>query len=244
MAKVILKYEAAVLKEIPLKQGTLTIGRTAANDLPIDNLAVSGHHAKISYEGDKFVLEDLNSLNGTFVNNQRVRKSSLKHGDEILIGKHTLVYNDEGGAPVEKPATDSERTQPMAKLEETMVLDTKKRREMLQKATVVATEGASATNAERIGTLTVLSGKTDQKEYILTGRLAMIGKSDQATIRLKGWFAPQVAAVINRKEGGYSLSPSGGDAKVNGEKLNAARDLKESDIIEVAGVKLQFFFRE
>jgi len=244
MAKVILKYEAAVLKEIPLKQGTLTIGRTAANDLPIDNLAVSGHHAKISYEGDKFVLEDLNSLNGTFVNNQRVRKSSLKNGDEILIGKHTLVYMDEGGAPPEKVDPDSERTQPMAKLEETMVLDTKKRREMLQKATVVATEGSSATSTERIGTLTVLSGKTDQKEYILTGRLAMIGKSDQATIRLKGWFAPQVAAVINRKEGGYSLSPSGGDAKVNGEKLQAARDLKESDIIEVAGVKLQFFFRE
>jgi len=244
MAKVILKYEAAVLKEIPLKQGSLTIGRTAANDLPIDNLAVSGHHAKISYEGDKFVLEDLNSLNGTFINNQRVRKSSLKHGDEILIGKHTLVYHDEGGAAPEKVDTDSERTQPMAKLEETMVLDTKKRREMLQKATVVATEGSSATATERIGTLTVLGGKTDQKEYILTGRLAMIGKSDQATIRLKGWFAPQVAAVINRKESGYSLSPSGGDAKVNGEKLHTARDLKESDIIEVAGVKLQFFFRE
>lgn len=243
MAKVILKYEAAVLKEIPLKQGTLTIGRTAANDLPIDNLAVSGHHAKIYYEGDKFVLEDLNSLNGTFVNNQRVRKSALKSGDEILIGKHTLVYQDEGGAPPEKAERDDEATQPMAKLEETMVLDTKKRREMLQKATVVATEGASAT-AERVGTLTVLSGKTDQKEYILTGRLAMIGKSNQATIRLKGWFAPQVAAVINRKEGGYNLSPSGGDTKVNGEKLHAARDLKESDIIEVAGVKLQFFFRE
>ncbi len=244
MAKVILKYEAAVLKEIPLKAGSLTIGRTAANDLPIDNLAVSGHHAKISYEGDKFVLEDLNSLNGTFVNNQRVRKSSLKNGDEILIGKHTLVYMDEGGAPPEKIDPDSERTQPIAKLEETMVLDTKKRREMLQKATVVATEGASATATERIGTLTVLAGKTDQKEYILTGRLAMIGKSDQATIKLKGWFAPQVAAVINRKDVGYSLSPSGSDTKVNGEKLHAPRDLKESDIIEVAGVKLQFFFRE
>jgi pSer/pThr/pTyr-binding forkhead associated (FHA) protein len=243
MAKVILKYEAAVLKEIPLKQGTLTIGRTAANDLPIDNLAVSGHHAKIAWEGDKFVLEDLNSLNGTFVNNQRVRKAFLKNGDEILIGKHTLVYSDEGGAPPEKPDAESERTMPMAKLEETMVLDTKKRREMLQKATVVATEGASA-SAERVGTLTVLAGKTDQKEYILTGRLAMIGKSEQATIRLKGWFAPQVAAVINRKEGGYSMAPSGGDAKVNGEKLQAARDLKEGDILEVAGVKLQFFFRE
>jgi predicted component of type VI protein secretion system len=242
MAKIILKYEAAVLKEIPLKQTTLTIGRTQANDLTIDNLAVSGHHCKVYFEGDKFVLEDLNSLNGTFINNQRIRKSFLKNGDEVLIGKHTLVYIDEG-AP--QPESTADRTMPMAKLEETMVLDTKKRREMLQKATVVATEGASvAPAAEKIGSLTVLDGKTDQKEYILTGRLSMVGKSEQATIRLKGWFAPQVAAVINRKENGYAISPSGTETKVNGQTVAGARDLKEGDVIDVAGIKLQFYFRE
>ena len=245
MAKIILKYEAAVLKEIPLKQATLSIGRTAANDLPIDNLAVSGHHAKIYYEGDKFVLEDLNSLNGTFVNNQRIRKSFLKNGDEVLIGKHTLVYMDEGGAPPPPPTVAADATMPMAKMEETMVLDTKKRREMLQKATVVATDGSSAAPAaEKVGSLTVLEGKTDNKEYILTGRLSMIGKSDQATIKLKGWFAPAVAAVINRKESGYTVSPSGSETKVNGQATQGVRDLKEGDIIEVAGTKLQFYYRE
>ena len=245
MAKIILKYEAAVLKEIPLKQATLSIGRTAANDLPIDNLAVSGHHAKIYYEGDKFVLEDLNSLNGTFVNNQRIRKSFLKNGDEVLIGKHTLVYMDEGGAPPPPPVIAADATMPMAKMEETMVLDTKKRREMLQKATVVATDGASAApTAEKVGSLTVLAGKTDVNEYILTGRLSMIGKSDQATIKLKGWFAPAVAAVINRKESGYTVSPSGSETKVNGQHIQGVRELKEGDIIEVAGTKLQFYYRE
>jgi len=245
MAKIILKYEAAVLKEIPLKQATLSIGRTAANDLPIDNLAVSGHHAKIYLEADKFVLEDLNSLNGTFVNNQRIRKSFLKNGDEVLIGKHTLVYIDEGGAPPPPPELAADRTMPMAKMEETMVLDTKKRREMLQKATVVATDGASAAPAaEKVGSLTVLAGKTDNHEYILTGRLSMIGKSDQATIKLKGWFAPAVAAVINRKESGYTVSPSGSETKVNGQVTQGVRELKEGDIIEVAGTKLQFYYRE
>jgi pSer/pThr/pTyr-binding forkhead associated (FHA) protein len=245
MAKIILKYEAAVLKEIPLKQATLSIGRTAANDLPIDNLAVSGHHAKIYFEADKFVLEDLNSLNGTFVNNQRIRKSFLKNGDEVLIGKHTLVYMDEGGAPPPPPELAADRTMPMAKMEETMVLDTKKRREMLQKATVVATDGASAAPAaEKVGSLTVLAGKTDNHEYILTGRLSMIGKSDQATIKLKGWFAPAVAAVINRKEAGYTVSPSGSETKVNGQVTQGVRELKEGDIIEVAGTKLQFYYRE
>ncbi len=245
MAKLILKYEAAVLKEIPLKQATITIGRTQANDLPIDNLAVSGHHAKVYVENNQFVLEDLNSLNGTFLNNQRVRKSFLKNGDEILIGKHTLVFVDEGGPPPERPPeTDAERTVPTAKLDATVVLDTKKRREMLQKATVVATEGASPAAVEKVGCLTVLGGKTDQHEYILTSRLSVIGKSEQASIKLKGWFAPSVAAAINRKEGGYTLAPSGAETKVNGEKLAGPRDLKEGDMIEVAGVKLQFYFRE
>jgi pSer/pThr/pTyr-binding forkhead associated (FHA) protein len=245
MAKLILKYEAAVLKEIPLKQAAISIGRTPGNDVVIDNLAVSGHHAKVYYEADKFVLEDLNSLNGTFVNNQRVRKAYLKNGDEVLIGKHSIVFHDEGGPPPEPPRSAADQTMPMAKLEETMVLDTRKRREFLQQATVVAEEGPSALAIERIACLIVLSGKTDQKEYILTSKLAMIGKSPMASVKLKGWFAPDVAAVINKRERSYQIAPSGkSGAKVNGQVVAGPQELKEGDLIEVAGVKMQFNYRE
>ena len=126
MAKLILKYEAAVLKEIPLLKAILTVGRTPGNDVVIDNPAVSGQHAKILVEQDQVMVEDLSSLNGTFVNNQRIRKSPLKDGDEILVGKHILVFNGEGPA-LPKAVPAMERTQainPFA--EETMVLDTKK----------------------------------------------------------------------------------------------------------------------
>jgi pSer/pThr/pTyr-binding forkhead associated (FHA) protein len=239
MAKLILKYEASVLKEISLKQASITIGRTPGNDVVIDNLAVSGHHAKVYYETDKFVLEDLNSLNGTFVNNQRVRKSYLKNGDEILIGKHTLTFQDEGGPP--PPAEeDSERTLPVAKLDQTVVLDTRKRREFLQQA-----GGAAPGIVQKVGCLTVLSGKTDQNEYLLTSKLSMIGKSPMASVKLKGWFAPDVAAVINKREGSYQIAPSGkGGAKVNGQSISGPLDLKDGDLIEVAGVKMQFSYRE
>ncbi len=245
MAKLILKYEQAVLKEIPLKQASLTIGRTPGNDLVIDNLAVSGHHAKIFFETDKFVLEDLNSLNGTFVNNQRVRKSFLKNGDEVLIGKHSLIYQDEGGVVAEKIEAAADRTMPVAKLDQTMVLDTKKRREFLQQATTVAEGGASPTAVEKVACLIVLAGKTDQSEYILTSKLAMIGKSPMASVKLKGWFAPDVAAVINKRETSYQISPSGKSAtKLNDQTITGPQELKEGDIIEVAGIKLQFNYRE
>ncbi len=157
-----------------------------------------------------------------------------------------LVFRDEGGTlPVAAAAAD--RTQPSKPMaEETVVLDTKKRREFLAEATSIATEGVSPEAQWKIGCLTVLTGKADQREYILTGTLCAIGTSDMATVKLRGWYAPKVAAIINRKEGRYIIAPSekAGVAKVNSQPLNAPRDLQEGDTIEVSGAKMQFYFRE
>ena len=245
MAKLIMKFEAAVIKEIPLQKASLTIGRTPGNDLVIDNMAVSGHHAKFVVDQDHFVVEDLSSLNGTFVNGQRIRRTTLKDGDEVVIGKHTLVFHDEGGLP--RPEAGTEKTQQIISgAEHTIVLDTKKRREFLAKATSIATEGASAATPEKLGCLTVLAGKTDQREYILTSKLCVIGKSEMATVKLKGWFAPKVAAIINRRQGQYDIAPSdkAGVTKVNSQVLSAPHILQEGDMIQIGSVTLQFYFRE
>jgi pSer/pThr/pTyr-binding forkhead associated (FHA) protein len=253
MAKLILKFEAAVLKEIPLKKTSLSIGRSPGNDVVIDNLAVSGHHARLSIDEDHYVLEDMNSLNGTFLNNQRIRRSTLKDGDEIVIGKHSLVYQEEGGIMAGDMV---EATQPAQQrsMDSTMVLDTKQRREFLAKATSVSAGPTGALTGEdeapaakdRLGCLIVLDGKTDQREYILTSKLTVIGKSNMASVRLKGWFAPRVAAVVNRREGGYNIAPSdkAGAAKVNTEVLSAPRELREGDLIQIGRVKMQFNYRE
>lgn len=257
MAKLILKFEAAVLKEIPLKKTSLSIGRSPGNDVVIDNLAVSGHHARLSIDEDHYVLEDMNSLNGTFLNNQRIRRSTLKDGDEIVIGKHSLVYQEEGGI---LSGDMVEATQPAQQrsMDSTMVLDTKQRREFLAKATSVSAGSTGEVTGEatgfagaavpkdRLGCLIVLDGKTDQHEYILTSKLTVIGKSDMASVKLKGWFAPRVAAVINRREGGYNIAPSdkAGAAKVNSDVLSAPRELREGDMIQIGRVKMQFNFRE
>src|SRR5512142_384535 len=95
MARLYLKFEQAVLKEFPLSQGVITIGRLPDNMIQVDNLAVSGHHAKVYWDGDHYSIEDNNSLNGTFINNRRISKALLKDGDEVLIGKHTIAFKDE-----------------------------------------------------------------------------------------------------------------------------------------------------
>ena len=96
----------------------------------------------------------------------------------------------------------------------------------------------------KMPTLVVMSGRTNQPEYHLTGKLIVIGKSDMATIRLKGWFKPKVAAQINKRDDGYYLSRADKTPKLNGREITSPAKLNEGDIIEVGGVQLSFTFRE
>src|SRR2546422_11124296 len=73
MGRLLLKFDDAVLREVSLGSRAVTIGRAPDNDIPIDNLAVSNYHARIYTEAGRLVIEDLNSLNGTFVNDQPAR---------------------------------------------------------------------------------------------------------------------------------------------------------------------------
>lgn len=247
MAKITLKFEASVIKEIPLHKQQVSVGRAPDNDIVIDNLAVSSHHAKLLAEEGRFIVEDLNSMNGTFLNNQRVRRSPLKNGDEVLIGKHCLVFQDEGfGMPVFVRPVQETSQEVVQGADVTRVLDTKKRREFLAKSTAIAMEGASPEATEKLGCLVALTGKTNQKEYILNGRLWMIGKDPRASVRIQGWFLPKVAAIINKRGRHYDIAPSerAGVTRVNGQKLAAPQELKEGDLVEIRKIKFQFFFRE
>src|SRR6266480_2863096 len=68
MPKLSLMFDNKIMKEVPVGSRPITIGRSPDNDLPVDNLAVSNYHAKIYFEAGRMVIEDLDSLNGTFVN--------------------------------------------------------------------------------------------------------------------------------------------------------------------------------
>ncbi len=250
MAKLYLKFKESVIREIILQNGVTTIGRTEQNDIHIDNLAVSGSHARIFCEGGKYFIEDLNSTNGTYINDRRISRNQLTHNAVITIGKHTLVFLDPTAS-----APDSNETivmrKPVENSEATVVISPP-RQAPQQDQTIV--RGAAATQAppmaalatEKIGRLTVIDGRTDTPEYLLEKKLVTIGKSDTAEIKLKGFFAPKVAAVINRTGEGYFITPAAGEKKllVNGRPINSAHPLKPLDIIEVASLRLQFSFRE
>src|SRR5690242_15298049 len=258
MAKLYVRFEQSdqVQQEVPLTQATATIGRLPDNTVRIDNLAVSGHHAKISWEQDHYVVEDLGSLNGTYVNNERVGKATLRHGDQVKIGKHLVEFKHEGPVPNFAAAAKTGPSAP--KLEATMLLDTKQAREQMADKSAAAGSGPLGiarpawmsdpfvAAKDRIGLLSILEGKTDQEKYVLTGKMTMIGKSSMASIKLKGLFAPTTAALISKRDNKYFISPSESKAKlkINGENVVSQRELTAGDVIEVGKVKASFSFQD
>ncbi|MBI3562504.1 MAG: FHA domain-containing protein [Gammaproteobacteria bacterium] len=104
MAKLIQTHEGINLREFPLAKPITTLGRRSDNDIQIEDAAVSGRHAQFLRQPSEYLqghfdiyIEDLKSTNGTKVNDSLVRKQLLKHGDTILVGKHSFIF-DSGDA--------------------------------------------------------------------------------------------------------------------------------------------------
>jgi pSer/pThr/pTyr-binding forkhead associated (FHA) protein len=94
MPVISVKFKGKKIEEHSLVRGLgCNIGRKKENDIVIDNLAVSGFHAQIDSVSNTFVLRDLESTNGTFVNDEKITMHNLKHNDSILIGKHKLIFD-------------------------------------------------------------------------------------------------------------------------------------------------------
>ncbi|MBN1231617.1 MAG: FHA domain-containing protein [Anaerolineales bacterium] len=81
----------------PIEKPSITIGRRTDNDVVINNELISRVHARLEYEEDQFVLFDLDSTGGTYVNNKRVNKSIIYSGDVIILANTPLIFiNDRG----------------------------------------------------------------------------------------------------------------------------------------------------
>jgi pSer/pThr/pTyr-binding forkhead associated (FHA) protein len=235
MARLILTFNKQVIQEFPFLKENVTIGRNEDNTITIDNLAVSGYHARIDKTGSEFVLTDLQSTNGTFVNDKIVFSQKLSHGDNISVGKHIILFVgvDKGEGAAKEGKID---------LDKTMMLDTIKQREMLSKQ---PTPRKAPKVSKKIGVVSFIDG-ADVGEIELTKKLTKIGKAHTSEIRLSGWFMGSTAATISKRPSGYTISFTGGMSKlkVNGEVIKESSALKDFDTIELGSHKFQFYQKE
>ncbi len=222
MAKLILGMDGLVLKEISLSKERTTIGRKAHNDIQIDNLAVSGEHAVIVTILNDSFMEDLGSTNGTLVNGNPVKKHFLQNNDVIELGKYKLKFIQEAGAQAaqaagisEKPAAPGAVPAPAA-------------------APAPAAPAVAPKPAQPLGAIQLLSGGNAGKELELAKPLTTLGK-------------PGVqVAVLTRRPQGYFITYVEGAQRpaVNAQVIGSApHALKDHDLVEIAGIKMEFFLK-
>jgi hypothetical protein len=253
MAKLILSLDNAFLSEYLLDQERVTIGRRTTNDVHIDNLAVSGEHAAIIKLGNDFYIEDLESTNGTLVNSKAIKKHLLQHGDLVEFGKYQLKYISEA-VPANHAVGAGEDD-----FEKTMIIRPAAMKAMEQKpaeapvavakvapstpVSPIAVNRPAATPAvapntpapsigEITGKIQVLNGSSSGRELVLNKALTTLGK-------------PGVqVAVITKRPSGYFITHVEGQVFpiVNGASTGAqAFALNDHDVIELAGVKMEFY---
>lgn len=247
MAKLILSMDGLVLKEIALNKERVTIGRKAHNDIQIDNLAISGEHAAIVTILNDSFLEDLNSTNGTLVNGQPIKKHFLRNNDVVELGKYKLKYVSDVPAPG-AGAADFEKTMV---LRPNMVRPTADAPKPFAEAPVAEPRphAAASTPTSPVSgpvstppvsaiaptaAIQLLSGGNAGKELELTKTLTTLGKP-----------GVQVAVIARRPHGYFITHVEGAQFPVvNGKMLDAqAHPLADHDVIEIAGIKMEFFFK-
>ena len=262
MPTLTLKLQNKSLGTFTLKKGkALSIGRRDKNDIVIDDPAVSGHHAKIDYLGDRLVLTDLQSKNGSFVNEQLVHSHWLRDADVITIGEHSLELKFETKEKAPPVASDD--------FDETQAMNTTQHRRMkiqsnptrsinvprfwdqspsrgtLREVDPSAPDQATEEpSPESTATLDYLDGGVGQIR--LTRKITTIGTDPTSDVVIKGLLMDPTAATINKTPEGFCFNYIGGRPrpKINDAPVTGSTFLEISDIIQIGSARLQFSIEE
>ncbi|MBW2645470.1 MAG: FHA domain-containing protein [Deltaproteobacteria bacterium] len=238
MAKLVLKFKDVEIRTYPFTKSGITVGRNEDNDIVVSNMAVSGYHAKLDTVGNNFFLTDLQSMNGTYLNDRKIVSTKLSNKDKITIGKHIIEFYMEDAEQKKSDAT--------SEFDQTMYLDTQKAKELRAKSKGPKESQKRAVVAQvkqRTGVITFISG--GEGEIVLKKKLIKIGKDETCDIIVSGMFVAGTAATISLRPSGYAITFAGGMAKlkVNGKTVKDSVFLKEFDMIELGSAKMQFYIK-
>lgn len=238
MPKLILIFKEKILGSYQLAEGdNLTIGRRPENNIIIENLAVSGYHARIDHQGDRILLTDMESKNGTFCNGQPVTQATLNNNDVVTIGKHVLQAD----------WTDTIAVEPYDEAYDTLPgpLDTSSTM-MMEDDHIEPAKAAILTPPPKevrpdSDCLAFLAGGEGSRP--LSDSQFDIGINDDADIVIGGLWSVVMggpAAVITKQSGDYFLRYAGGwiKPKRNGARVKGTVKLKHEDVVDVGPVKL------
>ena len=232
MVKFIVFFDNELVKSYELDDPVITIGRLPENTICISNMGISRRHSKIerTTEGD-YVLSDLNSLNGTYVNNAKVKKITLSHGDKISIGKYTILFEAASGTE-EKKITDAAAPEPVPIVEEIAMMEPTLPREQ---TSVVPDQRKDPSSSA------VLIEINKHVIYKLDKPLVTMGDSENDDVFVSGFLVDQGHVVIEREGDAYWIRTQKflGQFKVNGKKTKN-HQLAHKDRIEIGSSTFRY----
>ncbi len=212
-----------VVQKKNLDRDRITIGRERDNDIHINNLAVSRHHAEVSYDGGKFFIRDLDSANGVFLNGSRIEYAEITAGDVLFIGKYALRI--ECAPKVEDIAFGGDST---------VVVDQATQDKFLKK---IDRPSQHHTHGKNIPRLLV----SNNGEVMLENDFFSIGNDPGADLRIDGWLVKsRHATIVKRKDGKHSIINSGSffcPTTVNGSRIDETT-LTTGDVIQIGSNKM------
>lgn len=225
-------YLGDVLQDqFELTTDRLTIGRAQDNDLVLNDRGISGHHAVILREGNRFIVEDTDSTNGVYLNNERVQRSELKYWDEIQIYNHILKFMALSG--LKEDADPDAPDETASATDSTVILDLSNEDRL-----------SELRSRKKIASVAVRNDDGSETLIPFDKVRLTIGRSRECDITTGGWFAPRHAAELERSGDGYYLVPRRrGRVLLNGEKKTARTRLTDGDELALRSLSLRFVHR-
>lgn len=231
MAKIQVFFGGSLQSELPVEnREEYSVGRAADCDIVIDNLAVSRRHCVFKSLHGQWMIEDNQSANGTFVNGHRVSVQSLKHQDRIVVGKHTLMFDDYGSghthqgipADTDKPGETADEGDATCFVRRDTVAQYVQRSEK-DEPMVLVLEGVR------------------RKVVQLDRELTVIGCGNRCDLRIEGWFVKNEQITVLKQPYGFKVVHEGGwrALRVNGVKVKEAI-LQAGDVLTIAGQRISF----
>lgn len=204
-AWLVVRLADRVVFRFPIVDKAVVVGRGEDVDLVLDNLSVSRSHARITRDGVALVVDDLESENGLVQRGERKARVVLQPGDEVDVGKYTLAYSAYAAA--------------------------------LEAAPLWPRRPVSSSGVETVAVVknTGISLEHDGKNVRVPGAVFVIGKGDNAHLKIDGWFVADHHVVLAQHgDGAWKATWSSGlrALRVNGKKTRQAR-LVDGDVLAV-----------
>lgn len=225
MPRLTLVLDRKPVRVVDLDQPVVRIGRGESMDLVIDNVSVSRRQAEIRDEAGSWVVRDLGSSNGTFVNGERLTGDHvLRPGDEISFGKFSVFFEKAFAEPV---AAEAPGARPAAEHGGTLHLGPDEVAR-LQRAVAL----------KRHAQLQWEAGGRRGTQY-LEEAAALVGRTDLCDVRVPG--GPRQHILVTRRADGFEVRNLARwpRMRVNGQVTQRA-SLKSGDVIETGGLRLTF----